>query len=138
MTRIYQDADFEVAEIAGHVPIEFLALGEAADEMVPETLLVCIGRDRWHRCFLDAFLGFWEVYSEAQIAQVFDDYDGVPRVDLLARFSLTGKRILRAACQRTASEGTRLSIVFESGSVLLREIDPLDPDSASALEFHPA
>jgi len=135
MTRAYQDSKFEVTEVGGHVPSEFFALGDLAEEMNPEALVMRMGKDRWHRCFLDAFLGFWEVLSDQQIAEVLDDYGGAHRVDLLARFDLTGQRVLEATCDRNAAEGTRISIAFERGSVILRELDPSDPHSASGLEF---
>jgi hypothetical protein len=135
MTRAHQNWTFQVTEIVGHVPYEFFALGESADEMNPEALVMRTGKDRWHRCFLDAFLGFWEVLSDEQIAEVLNDYGGAPRVDLLARFDLIGQRVLQATCERSPAEGTRISLEFEGGSVILRSLDPSDPDSASVLEF---
>jgi hypothetical protein len=134
--RLYQDSNFDVAEIAGQVPGEFLALGQSADTTNTETLVM--RRDRWHRCFLEAFIGFWEVLSDEQIADLFDDYAGGTRVYLLARFELGGQRVLQATCQRIAVEGAHISIMFERGAVILREKDPSDPDSASVLEFRAA
>jgi hypothetical protein len=134
----YQDSKFEVTGIDGHVPSEFFALGESAEKMTPEVLLMCMGKDRWHRCFLDALVGFWEVLSDEHVAEVLADYDGVPRVDLLARFDLRGERVVRALCDRTPAERTRISIAFDRGAFVLREADPSDSDSSSLLEFHPA
>ena len=132
----HQDAKFEVTEIAGELAAELFALGESAVEMRPETLIMRTATNRWHRCFLDAFIGFWHALTEEQAAEVFEDYEDIPRVDLLARFGLGQQHLLQATCDRTAA-GTRISIVFETGSVILREIDPRDPDSESVLEFHP-
>jgi hypothetical protein len=133
----YQAPEFVVAEIGGHVLSEFVALGESAQNSSPEILLMRTAAGRWHRCFLDASLGFWDVLSDDQAAEAPEDYDGVARVDLLKRFSLAGHRVLHATCDRTAAEGTRISIVFEKGSVVLRESDQSNPDSVSALEFLP-
>jgi hypothetical protein len=138
MDRVsYQAPEFDVAEIGGHVLSEFVALGESAQNSSPEILLMRTAAGRWHRCFLDASLGFWDVLSDDQAAEAFEDYAGVPRVDVLKRFSLGGQRVLQATCERAAAEGTRISIVFEMGSVVLRESDPSNPDSLSLLEFLP-
>lgn len=132
--RVFQDATFEVAELRGRTLERLLgATSRPAGDDRPEMMFLRADGGPWQRFFLDAGIGFWEEWSEAD---AFRDYADLRRVDYGARFRVIGERILRVSC---SSEGpgqpARIVLEVSSGEIELRRGDPDDPECSSELRF---
>jgi hypothetical protein len=84
----------------------------------------------WQRFFLDAGLGFWGEWNDADVA---DDLDGSDLVDLGSRFSVVGSTILGASC----SPEPCIKLALSAGSLILEQVDPKDLGSTSSVRFLP-
>lgn len=134
--RLFQDARFEVTELRGDI-VEWLLgfTSQAEDDDLPEVMLLKPRHGHWQRFFLDAGVGFWEERTEGD---AFEDCSELRRVDYGARFRVIGDRIRSVHCHPvTSGWASRIALELASGVLLLRLVDPANPDSGCEVVFHP-
>lgn len=75
MGRIYQDFSFNVVEVFNRSLLSLYGLVEedSPDDM-PIVMFACLSAPlEWHRFFLDAGAGFWEILPDLNIADEIED-----------------------------------------------------------------
>lgn len=132
--RLFQGLAFEVTDLRGRTVESLLGSTSLPDrDDCPEMMFLKVRGRPWQRFFLDAGIGFWEEWSEAD---AFRDYEDLRTVDYGARFQVLGDRILRVSCRpETPAEPARIVVALGSGEIQLRRVDPADPTSDSELTF---
>ncbi len=119
--RRFQDAEFEVSDLAGRELESVVGYSAAADDEPALVVLKPSGLP-WQRCFLDAGLAFWEEWSEAAaVADVAEP--PFRRVDYGERFGLRGAQIHRVRCEAESGvvdgRAARIVLSLSCGELVL-------------------
>lgn len=125
MPRLNNDACFSMTALVGQRIAELLAATECADlESVQMLFLRLDGDESWHRLFLDASIGFWEMCSRDE---AFCDFEGVPFANLADRWKITGTRIESAECVGSWDDeiASRFEIRTEVGTLVATSKDEI-------------
>lgn len=87
--------------------------------------------------FLEAGVGFWEVWDEPD---AFCDYEELRLIDFADRWGLAGRTILAAECIGGTWDDSVLSrfmIVMDCGTLTLSSRDSANIESGAVLAFQP-
>ena len=107
----------------------------AADD--PQELIFLIIKLReqtlWQRFFLDAGIGFWEVWDEATVT---DDMADHVVVDIGQQYALPGREVSRIVCAPEPDEQGAAAIWFDVGGVCFKMsfMDALNDDTSTQIE----
>ena len=93
--RMFQDVSFEVVELRNRKLEQLVGYTCEVRDKSSEAMFLKVPGKHWQRFFLDAGLGFWEEWSEGE---VFQDYEGLRRIDYGSMFGLAGELIEEAIC----------------------------------------
>jgi len=121
MNELYrQDDKWDIPELSGEPCTSLFGLTYDKAENHPEILFLEFGSGEWHRCYLDAYLGFWDKTSLTDLNSIInDDYDGARKIDYLKKYGLNGQPVSRIWCDRNETY-TYISIAFGAGVIKFR------------------
>jgi hypothetical protein len=130
MTEIYyQDTNWSVPELVGQKCISLFGLTYDNSDTHPEMLFFEFNDGRWHRCYIDPHIGFWDETKLDYLDDIISgDYEGSRKVDYLKLYGLYDKPIKKVWCQRD-SNSTFISVEFSTGIIEFREFDDENKDS---------
>lgn len=140
MARIYQDYSFDVVEVFGKTAESLLACVEDSDGD-NKAIVVYLKLDSsksWHRFFLQAQIGFWEVWDDTEIQEEFANFegDGVHIVDYSNLVGGLPCRIIKALAREVGEASlTEIEVEFESGVTMRLVPDSADIDTNFHLVF---
>lgn len=136
MSRINNDSNFELTELIGKRLSRLLGATESEDDCVVEMMFLQVHGDKqWYRMFLQAGLGFWEIWNEKE---AFYDYTEHRLVDFGKRWDVLGQTIILARCiggEHDDSELSRFEIMMTNGTLRFNFQDPKDLTSDTVLQF---
>jgi len=134
MNELYrQDGKWSVTELAGDTCVSFFGLTYEEAENYPEILFLQLENGEWHRCYLDAYFGFWNETELNDLSTIIaSDYDGARKIDYLKKYGLAGQPISRIWCDRD-DVSTFISIEFGNGTVEFREFN--DENRVGEIDF---
>ncbi len=136
MPRLANGPSFRLESLVGKHVAEIVSATDSTSDDVIEMLFLRVTEDSdWHRLFLDAGIGFWEAWCQAD---AFADYEDLRMIDLTDRWKLAGEKILAADCLGGNWDGSTLSrflIELGTGSLHLNFSDSTDMDSDSVISF---
>ncbi len=113
--RLVNDETFECSKLQGHKIEEFIGYYEGdSSNKVDMILLKLKGYVLWQRFFLDAGIGFWEEWDEADAKC---DYEDLQTFDIASHYQINGKEVLEIVCSK--GEGNLSEIFFKTNSLKL-------------------
>ena len=131
--RLAQDNRFEMTEFIGRQLEGAIAFRCGSTEPRVDVVgFTLAGNTHWHRCFLDAGIGFWE---EWHANDVFTDFVGCARIDVAECWAIRGATFTAAECFPSEGGTARFEWRFSSGTLVLRYETESDMDSATILTF---
>lgn len=132
--RLENGPEFAMTSIVGHSIAAVVAyVGPAKPESDVEIVgLRFHGDDRWHRFFLDAGIGFWEVAKK----DAFIDFEGSDCIDM-SNWPIAGATIVDAGCEPSPLLA-RMYWKLNTGILYLEYDAEADIDSAIRLRFERA
>jgi hypothetical protein len=117
--RLFQDDAFVFAEFDG-LRLERLVVLENVKTGACVLVYILVEGHGWHQFFLQAGIGFWEVWDDVEM----EDEPNYHFKDVTDALGLAGQRILRIHCEPD-QVNSRIVIAFEQGNALvLKVIDP--------------
>jgi len=111
------------------------ATDDKADNLLEMLFLRVRESDKWHRMFLQAGIGFWEVLDEVD---AFADYQELRLIDFTDRWDLANHTITSAECNGGSWDDSILSrflIETNSGTLHMAFSDQNDMESDAILTF---
>jgi hypothetical protein len=136
MTRLANGPSFRLESLIGKTVAQLIGATDYRTDERLEMLFLRVGESNgWHRMFLQAGIGFWEVWDEAD---AFCDYDDLRLIDFTDRWNIASCTIISAECIGGTWDDSVLSrfvIALNSGTLQLSFCDSGDMDSDAVLAF---
>jgi len=133
MTRGYQDYTFDVHEIADRMLERLVAsvFDDSLDNAPCVVFAKCFGDTEWHRFFVQAHIGFWDMYDDATIEAEFQECadDGGRLVDYGPLVGGLPRRLRSAAAFVGDFDASVIRLTFDNHISLLLVPDTADIDT---------